>query len=84
MCKFTTTQQDSNGGGQTVRFMALLLGVRRVGVTKAASEFQKTGVISYHGGEITVQDRAALKARACSCYAADLRLFTELTQKTIR
>ncbi|MGP1629883.1 MAG: Crp/Fnr family transcriptional regulator [Giesbergeria sp.] len=64
----------------TQEFMALMLGVRRVGVTVAASEFQRSGLISYHRGELTVQDRAALEAQACSCYAADLKLFSELMQ----
>jgi CRP-like cAMP-binding protein len=68
----------------TQEFMALLLGVRRVGVTKAASELQKSGLISYHRGEITVKDRAALEAQACSCYAADRRLYAELTQGSAR
>ena len=68
----------------TQELMALLLGVRRVGVTKAASEFQKSGLIKYHRGEVTVQDRAALEAKACSCYAADLRLYADLTRRPAR
>ena len=64
----------------TQEFMALMLGVRRVGVTVAASEFQKNGLITYHRGELTVQDRPALEAQACSCYAADRQLYTELTE----
>lgn len=64
----------------TQEFLALMLGVRRVSVTVAASGFQKNGLISYHRGRLTVQDRAALKAQACSCYAADRRLYAELTR----
>ena len=64
----------------TQEFMALMLGVRRVGVTVAAHEFQKSGLITYHRGELTVQDRPALEAQACSCYAADRRLYAELTE----
>jgi Mn-dependent DtxR family transcriptional regulator len=64
----------------TQEFMALLLGVRRVGVTEAASEFQKNGLIRYHRGEITVLNRLALEARACSCYAADRQIHAELTE----
>ena len=30
--------------------------------------------------ELTVQDRPALEAQACSCYAADQRLYAELTE----
>ncbi|OSZ65801.1 Crp/Fnr family transcriptional regulator [Hydrogenophaga sp. IBVHS2] len=58
----------------TQECMALMLGVRRVGVTVAASEFQQGGLIRYHRGELTVLDRVALAARACSCYAADRQL----------
>jgi CRP-like cAMP-binding protein len=68
----------------TQELMALLLGVRRVGVTEAASELQKNGLISYHRGEITVQDRPALEAQACSCYAANRRIFAELTKGPAR
>ena len=64
----------------TQEFMALMLGVRRVGVTLAASEFQKSGLITYHRGELTVQNRPALEAQACSCYAADRQIYAELTQ----
>ena len=64
----------------TQEFLALMLGVRRVSVTVAASRFQKNGLISYHRGEITVQDRAGLQEQACSCYAADRQLYAELTE----
>lgn len=58
--------------------MAVMLGVRRVGVTLAASEFQHSGLIRYHRGELTVLDRPALEAQACSCYAADRTLHRAL------
>lgn len=58
--------------------MALMLGVRRVGVTVAAGVFQHSGLIHYHRGELTVLDRSALEARACSCYAADRALHQAL------
>ncbi|MDP3251278.1 MAG: Crp/Fnr family transcriptional regulator [Hydrogenophaga sp.] len=62
----------------TQEFMALMLGVRRVGVTQAAGEFQHGGLIEYHRGELTVLDRAGLEAEACSCYESDRGLYTEL------
>lgn len=55
----------------TQEFLAYMLGVRRVGVTQAASALQRSGWIEYHHGRMTVVDRAGLEAAACSCYAAD-------------
>lgn len=62
----------------THEFLAYMLGVRRVGVTGAASALQRNGLIRYHRGEIKVLDRKGLEAAACSCYATDHQTYDDL------
>lgn len=62
----------------THEFLAYMLGMRRVGVTAAASAMQKAGLIEYHRGELTVLNRPGLEAAACACYAADRRTYAQL------
>src|SRR5258708_19809141 len=52
----------------THEFLAIMLGVRRTGVTLAAQALQGNGLISYKHGTITVVDRRGLEAVACECY----------------
>ena len=61
----------------TQEFLAYMLGVRRVGVTVAAGELQRRGLIAYERGEMTIVDRPGLELAACSCYASDRAVYAE-------
>lgn len=65
----------------THEFLAYMLGVRRAGITTAASALQRAGLIEYHRGKLIVQDRAGLDAAACSCYAAHRHTYIELLEQ---
>ena len=59
----------SNELVMTQELMAAMIGVRRESVTEAAGRLQKTGLIKYRRGHITILDRAGLEDRVCECYA---------------
>jgi len=52
----------------TQELIACMLGVRREGITEAAGNLQRSGLISYRRGHITVLDRLGLEYRSCECY----------------
>lgn len=64
----------------THELLAQMLGVRRVGITRAAGALQRAGLIEYHRGLLTVQDRVGLERSACSCYAADRQVYQRLME----
>jgi CRP-like cAMP-binding protein len=53
----------------TQELIADMLGVRREGVTEAAGNLRRAGVISYSRGHIVVLDRPKLEEMVCECYS---------------
>lgn len=72
LCRWLLLSLDrlaSNTLVMTQELIANMLGVRREGVTEAAGNLQRAGLINYSRGRITVLDRPGLEARTCECYA---------------
>jgi CRP-like cAMP-binding protein len=62
----------------TQELIAGMLGVRREGITEAAGNLQRAGLISYRRGHITVLDRSGLEFHACECYQVVKKEFQRL------
>ena len=52
----------------TQEMLAHMQGIRRQGITNAATDLQASGIIHYKRGKITVLNRRKLEQRACECY----------------
>jgi CRP-like cAMP-binding protein len=61
----------------THEFLAFMLGVRRVGITTAATALQRQGLVKYHRGDITIINRRRLEKAACGCYESDRKIYAE-------
>ncbi len=91
LCRWLLLSLDRLSGNDlsmTQELIANMLGVRREGVTEAAGNLQRAGLIHYHRGQITVQDRPGLEARVCECYHVvkkeyDRLLFSSLDSNSI-
>jgi CRP-like cAMP-binding protein len=52
----------------THEFLATMLGVRRPGVSLAASALDRAGLIDHHRGRTVVRNRRGLEEVSCECY----------------
>lgn len=81
LCRTLLLSLDrSSGDGLTLtqELIASLLGVRREGVTEAAGDLQRAGLIRYRRGHIDVLDRPGLERAVCECYGCVKREFDRL------
>jgi CRP-like cAMP-binding protein len=72
LCRWLLLSVDrlpTNDLVMTQELVASMLGVRREGITEAAGNLQRVGLISYRRGHISVLDRSGLETHACECYA---------------
>jgi CRP-like cAMP-binding protein len=75
LARWLLMTRDRLGAGEfrvTQEFLSAMLGVRRVGVSEAASSFQNQQLIAYSRGVITILDHPGLESACCSCYAVDV------------
>jgi CRP-like cAMP-binding protein len=81
LCRWLLLSLDrlsSNELTMTQELIANMLGVRREGVTEAAGNLQRAGLIRYSRGHIEVLDRPQLEQRVCECYEVVKKEFDRL------
>ena len=78
LARWLLMTRDRVGGPEfflTHEFLAHMLGLRREGVTQAASELKHRGVIDYSRGRLRILTERTLESSACTCYRAVQAIF---------
>ena len=81
LCRWLLMSIDRIGKNElimTQELIANMLGVRREGVTAAASSLQRAGAIRYVRGRIEIVDRGGLEQRVCECYGVVKKEYARL------
>jgi len=71
VARWLLTMNDYAGSRELLmdqQSIAAMLGVRRVGITGAASGLRAAGLIDYHRGRISILNHAGLGKKSCECY----------------
>lgn len=87
LCRWLLSALDrlpSNQLSLTQELIANTLGVRRAGVTEAASRLRRQGLLQCRRGHIAVLDRARLEQHACECYSVMRREHQRLAPPAAR
>jgi CRP-like cAMP-binding protein len=76
-------QTDDDTVELTQEYLAEMLGVRRSTITDIACAFQRTGLIRYRRGTVTVLDRRGLESAACECYRIVRNRYEQLPARAV-
>jgi CRP-like cAMP-binding protein len=81
LARWLLMAQDRTGSNVldfTQEFLGMMLGARRTTVTVIAGVLQRSGLIEYRRGKVTILDRESLEAAACDCYKLTKELYSGL------
>lgn len=65
----------------TQEYIAIMLGTHRSTVSMVAGAFQRSGILQFRRGVITILDREALENACCECYAINRQQFRRFLGK---
>jgi CRP-like cAMP-binding protein len=86
LARWLLMAQDRTQSGTmnfTQEFLAMMLGSRRTTVTLVAGALQRSGLIEYSRGRVTILDRESLESAACDCYRITRNLLTSLYKQPV-